>query len=79
MVKYDDPRMTLALVHIPFKNTTKPKSKRQNTTCSSSFVEPRPKMMIMMVIVMEHECIWGTIWEDDQWERRMGKRKGSEG
>jgi hypothetical protein len=42
------------------------KLKRPNITCSHSFVEPRPKMMMMMVVgvamMMGHECICGTVW-----------------
>jgi hypothetical protein len=39
---------------------------RPNITCSHSFAEPRPKVIIMMmvikiIIIMGHECVWGTV------------------
>jgi hypothetical protein len=36
-----------------------------STACSHSFVGSRPKLMTM-VIIMGHECIWGTIWGEER-------------
>jgi hypothetical protein len=50
--------------------------KRPNIIYSCSFVEPRPKMvMITTVIIMGHEYIWRTIWEISL--RGDGERKGN--
>jgi hypothetical protein len=35
---------------------------KPNITCSCLFVEPSPKMMVMTVIIVGHECKWGTVW-----------------
>jgi hypothetical protein len=51
----------------------KPSSKKLNIFCSCSFVEPRPKMMIM--ITMGHDCVWGVFLGKIS-EREKGKRKG---
>jgi hypothetical protein len=37
-----------------------------NVGCSCSYVEPRPKMMIM-----EHGCIWNVVWGGEQWEESV--------
>jgi hypothetical protein len=33
--------------------------KRANSTCSHSFLKPRPKIM-MTIVMVGHEYIWGT-------------------
>jgi hypothetical protein len=45
----------------------------------SLFVEPRPKVLIMVMVMMGHECIWGTVWEGRVPGRRRGKGKDTEG
>jgi hypothetical protein len=57
----------------------KPSCKIQNITSSCSFVEPRTKiMMVMMVVVViaiiGHECIWGMVWGDQREEGRGKER-----
>jgi hypothetical protein len=41
---------------------------------SHLFVEPRPKMMVMMII-MGYEYLWGTVWVGSL---RRGRGKGQE-
>jgi hypothetical protein len=36
------------------------KHKSPSTACSRSFLELKPKKM-MTVVIMERECIWGTV------------------
>jgi hypothetical protein len=40
-------------------------AQRPNITCSCSFIDPKPRMMMMTrmtITIMGHECIWGTFW-----------------
>jgi hypothetical protein len=42
---------------------------------SHSFVEPRPKIEMMIILIVRHECIWGTVWRRVS---RKGKEKDNE-
>jgi hypothetical protein len=46
---------------------------RPNITCSCSFIEPRPKIIITIIIV-GHENIWGTFGGSS-----MGEKRGRKG
>jgi hypothetical protein len=54
--------------------------------CSSSFVEPRPKVITMMIvmiitIIMNYECKWRTVcwnkWEKGEEKTLRGEEGGS--
>jgi hypothetical protein len=36
----------------------------------------KPKMVMRIVIIMGHECIWGTLW--GHWQEREGERNSEE-
>jgi hypothetical protein len=36
-------------------------------------MEPRPKVMIIIIIILAHECLWHTVWGASVKERGKGK------
>jgi hypothetical protein len=49
---------------------------RSNITCSHSIVELRPKIIILIIIIMimRHANMWGTTWREGPQERGRVKR-----
>jgi hypothetical protein len=40
-------------------------------------VELRPKMMMLIIIIMGHECVWEMVWgESEGEERQKGETEG---
>jgi hypothetical protein len=55
-------------------------AQRPNIAYSHSFVELRPKMMMMVMIIMGHECVWGLsggglMGEEGERKRNLGVKK----
>jgi hypothetical protein len=47
--------------------------------CMFSFIETRPKIMLIMMMILGHECIWGvwgSVGEEGEKERILRSEEG---